>query len=124
MLGKGSSPLRGTFLGHSWLRLMLARPHPCVWAIPGSALRRPGPTPMSGPFSRRMGAACPQPGPRLISLLYPMWSGTAQVAPEGQMWPSLTATLTLAFLQCPFMDERIMCLHSKIKSQALEFPDQ
>lgn len=26
--------------------------------------------------------------------------------------------------QCPFMDERIMCLHSKIKSQALEFPDQ
>ncbi|KAK2505826.1 hypothetical protein MC885_017958 [Smutsia gigantea] len=25
---------------------------------------------------------------------------------------------------CPFMDERIMCLHSKIKSQALEFPDQ
>uniref|UniRef100_A0A1D5RIA0 calcium/calmodulin-dependent protein kinase n=1 Tax=Macaca mulatta TaxID=9544 RepID=A0A1D5RIA0_MACMU len=43
---------------------------------------------------------------------------------SGKMWPSLTATLTLAFLQCPFMDERIMCLHSKIKSQALEFPDQ
>lgn len=36
----------------------------------------------------------------------------------------VTTTLSLAFLQCPFMDERIMCLHSKIKSQALEFPDQ
>ncbi|XP_048370857.1 calcium/calmodulin-dependent protein kinase kinase 2-like [Sphaerodactylus townsendi] len=28
------------------------------------------------------------------------------------------------FGQCPFMDERILSLHSKIKSQMLEFPDQ
>ncbi|KAJ6656575.1 hypothetical protein lerEdw1_003462 [Lerista edwardsae] len=27
-------------------------------------------------------------------------------------------------LRCPFMDERILSLHSKIKSQTLEFPDQ
>ncbi|OBS79103.1 hypothetical protein A6R68_18511 [Neotoma lepida] len=32
--------------------------------------------------------------------------------------------LSSAWIRCPFMDERIMCLHSKIKSQALEFPDQ
>uniref|UniRef100_A0A2K6AKP2 calcium/calmodulin-dependent protein kinase n=1 Tax=Mandrillus leucophaeus TaxID=9568 RepID=A0A2K6AKP2_MANLE len=63
--------------------------------------------------------------PESLSETRKIFSGkVTQVALEGQMWPSLTATLTLAFLQCPFMDERIMCLHSKIKSQALEFPDQ
>uniref|UniRef100_A0A2K6BSX7 Calcium/calmodulin dependent protein kinase kinase 2 n=1 Tax=Macaca nemestrina TaxID=9545 RepID=A0A2K6BSX7_MACNE len=63
--------------------------------------------------------------PESLSETRKIFSGkVTQVALKGQMWPSLTATLTLAFLQCPFMDERIMCLHSKIKSQALEFPDQ
>lgn len=52
------------------------------------------------------------------SLRVPTQNGTAQWPTVWQLWPLLLSP------QCPFMDERIMCLHSKIKSQALEFPDQ
>ncbi|XP_022453535.1 calcium/calmodulin-dependent protein kinase kinase 2 isoform X2 [Delphinapterus leucas] len=40
------------------------------------------------------------------------------------VWAMGVTLYCFVFGQCPFMDERIMCLHSKIKSQALEFPDQ
>ncbi|XP_021487025.1 calcium/calmodulin-dependent protein kinase kinase 2 isoform X1 [Meriones unguiculatus] len=40
------------------------------------------------------------------------------------VWAMGVTLHCFVFGQCPFMDERIMCLHSKIKSQALEFPDQ
>ena len=43
-----------------------------------------------------------------------------------QKW--LTATLKynprLFYSQCPFMDERILSLHQKIKSQPVELPPQ
>ncbi|XP_042636533.1 calcium/calmodulin-dependent protein kinase kinase 2 [Orycteropus afer afer] len=40
------------------------------------------------------------------------------------VWAMGVTLYCFVFGQCPFMDERIMCLHSKIKSQALAFPDQ
>ncbi|KAM8817899.1 calcium/calmodulin-dependent protein kinase kinase 2 [Rhynchonycteris naso] len=40
------------------------------------------------------------------------------------VWAMGVTLYCFVFGQCPFMDERILCLHSKIKSQALEFPDQ
>ncbi|XP_058512433.1 calcium/calmodulin-dependent protein kinase kinase 2 isoform X3 [Ochotona princeps] len=40
------------------------------------------------------------------------------------VWAMGVTLYCFVFGQCPFMDERIMCLHSKIKSQALQFPDQ
>ncbi|XP_053525613.1 calcium/calmodulin-dependent protein kinase kinase 2 isoform X4 [Artibeus jamaicensis] len=40
------------------------------------------------------------------------------------VWAMGVTLYCFVFGQCPFMDERIMCLHSKIKSQALEFPEQ
>ncbi|XP_051017484.1 calcium/calmodulin-dependent protein kinase kinase 2 isoform X1 [Acomys russatus] len=40
------------------------------------------------------------------------------------VWAMGVTLYCFVFGQCPFMDERIMYLHSKIKSQALEFPDQ
>ncbi|XP_005403192.1 PREDICTED: calcium/calmodulin-dependent protein kinase kinase 2 isoform X5 [Chinchilla lanigera] len=40
------------------------------------------------------------------------------------VWAMGVTLYCFVFGQCPFMDERIMSLHSKIKSQALEFPDQ
>ncbi|XP_060049094.1 calcium/calmodulin-dependent protein kinase kinase 2 isoform X2 [Erinaceus europaeus] len=40
------------------------------------------------------------------------------------VWAMGVTLYCFVFGQCPFMDERIMCLHSKIKSQVLEFPDQ
>ncbi|KAG8514953.1 Calcium/calmodulin-dependent protein kinase kinase 2 [Galemys pyrenaicus] len=39
------------------------------------------------------------------------------------VWAMGVTLYCFVFGQCPFMDERIMCLHSKIKSQALGFPD-
>ncbi|KAM5311202.1 calcium/calmodulin-dependent protein kinase kinase 2 isoform 3-T4 [Glossophaga mutica] len=39
------------------------------------------------------------------------------------VWAMGVTLYCFVFGQCPFMDERIMCLHSKIKSQALEFPE-
>uniref|UniRef100_F6R1V5 calcium/calmodulin-dependent protein kinase n=1 Tax=Callithrix jacchus TaxID=9483 RepID=F6R1V5_CALJA len=51
-------------------------------------------------------------------------SETRKIFSGKHGWPPWTVTLSLVSSQCPFMDERIMCLHSKIKSQALEFPDQ
>ncbi|KAM7145231.1 calcium/calmodulin-dependent protein kinase kinase 2 isoform 3-T4 [Macrochelys suwanniensis] len=43
----------------------------------------------------------------------------AFMAPE-----TLSETRTIFSGKCPFMDERILSLHSKIKTQPLEFPDQ
>ncbi|XP_030743333.1 calcium/calmodulin-dependent protein kinase kinase 2 isoform X1 [Echinops telfairi] len=40
------------------------------------------------------------------------------------VWAMGVTLYCFVFGQCPFMDARIMCLHSKIKSQTLEFPDQ
>ncbi|XP_066227058.1 calcium/calmodulin-dependent protein kinase kinase 2 isoform X4 [Saccopteryx leptura] len=40
------------------------------------------------------------------------------------VWAMGVTLYCFVFGQCPFMDERILYLHSKIKSQALEFPDQ
>uniref|UniRef100_A0A8C0ITB9 Protein kinase domain-containing protein n=1 Tax=Chelonoidis abingdonii TaxID=106734 RepID=A0A8C0ITB9_CHEAB len=40
------------------------------------------------------------------------------------VWAMGITLFCFVFGQCPFMDERILSLHSKIKTQPLEFPDQ
>ncbi|XP_068101299.1 calcium/calmodulin-dependent protein kinase kinase 2 isoform X4 [Hyperolius riggenbachi] len=40
------------------------------------------------------------------------------------VWAMGVTLHCFVFGQCPFMDERILSLHSKIKNQPLEFPDQ
>ncbi|NXY49995.1 KKCC2 kinase, partial [Ceuthmochares aereus] len=40
------------------------------------------------------------------------------------VWAMGITLYCFVFGQCPFMDERILSLHNKIKTQALEFPDQ
>nr|XP_033812660.1 calcium/calmodulin-dependent protein kinase kinase 2 [Geotrypetes seraphini]XP_033812661.1 calcium/calmodulin-dependent protein kinase kinase 2 [Geotrypetes seraphini]XP_033812662.1 calcium/calmodulin-dependent protein kinase kinase 2 [Geotrypetes seraphini]XP_033812663.1 calcium/calmodulin-dependent protein kinase kinase 2 [Geotrypetes seraphini]XP_033812664.1 calcium/calmodulin-dependent protein kinase kinase 2 [Geotrypetes seraphini] len=57
--------------------------------------------------------------PETLSETRKIFSGKALDA-----WAIGITLYCFVFGQCPFMDERILSLHSKIKSQALEFPDQ
>ncbi|XP_030073617.1 calcium/calmodulin-dependent protein kinase kinase 2 isoform X2 [Microcaecilia unicolor] len=57
--------------------------------------------------------------PETLSETRKIFSGKAL-----DVWAIGITLYCFVFGQCPFMDERILSLHSKIKSQALEFPDQ
>ncbi|XP_044541349.1 calcium/calmodulin-dependent protein kinase kinase 2 [Gracilinanus agilis] len=57
--------------------------------------------------------------PETLSETRKIFSGKAL-----DVWAMGVTLYCFVFGQCPFMDERILSLHSKIKSQALEFPDQ
>ncbi|XP_007657019.3 calcium/calmodulin-dependent protein kinase kinase 2 isoform X1 [Ornithorhynchus anatinus] len=57
--------------------------------------------------------------PETLSETRKIFSGKAL-----DVWAMGVTLYCFVFGQCPFMDERILCLHSKIKSQTLEFPDQ
>ncbi|XP_033030165.1 calcium/calmodulin-dependent protein kinase kinase 2 isoform X7 [Lacerta agilis] len=57
--------------------------------------------------------------PETLSETRKIFSGKAL-----DVWAMGITLYCFVFGQCPFMDERILSLHSKIKSQMLEFPDQ
>ncbi|XP_063171385.1 calcium/calmodulin-dependent protein kinase kinase 2 isoform X2 [Candoia aspera] len=57
--------------------------------------------------------------PETLSETRKIFSGKAL-----DVWAMGVTLYCFVFGQCPFMDERILSLHSKIKSQMLEFPDQ
>ncbi|XP_070619324.1 calcium/calmodulin-dependent protein kinase kinase 2 isoform X2 [Erythrolamprus reginae] len=57
--------------------------------------------------------------PETLSETRKIFSGKAL-----DVWAMGITLYCFVFGQCPFMDERILSLHSKIKSQTLEFPDQ
>uniref|UniRef100_A0A8D0L8L5 Calcium/calmodulin dependent protein kinase kinase 2 n=1 Tax=Sphenodon punctatus TaxID=8508 RepID=A0A8D0L8L5_SPHPU len=57
--------------------------------------------------------------PETLSETRKIFSGKALDA-----WAMGVTLYCFVFGQCPFMDERILSLHSKIKTQTLEFPDQ
>ncbi|XP_077164201.1 calcium/calmodulin-dependent protein kinase kinase 2 isoform X2 [Paroedura picta] len=57
--------------------------------------------------------------PETLSETRTIFSGKAL-----DVWAMGITLYCFVFGQCPFMDERILSLHSKIKSQTLEFPDQ
>uniref|UniRef100_A0ABM5F2H9 Calcium/calmodulin-dependent protein kinase kinase 2 isoform X2 n=1 Tax=Pogona vitticeps TaxID=103695 RepID=A0ABM5F2H9_9SAUR len=57
--------------------------------------------------------------PETLSETRKIFSGKAV-----DVWAMGITLYCFLFGQCPFMDERILSLHSKIKSQTLEFPDQ
>ncbi|XP_069727324.1 calcium/calmodulin-dependent protein kinase kinase 2 isoform X1 [Phaenicophaeus curvirostris] len=57
--------------------------------------------------------------PETLSETRKIFSGKAL-----DVWAMGITLYCFVFGQCPFMDERILSLHNKIKTQALEFPDQ
>ncbi|XP_074828911.1 calcium/calmodulin-dependent protein kinase kinase 2 isoform X3 [Natator depressus] len=57
--------------------------------------------------------------PETLSETRKIFSGKAL-----DVWAMGITLFCFVFGQCPFMDERILSLHSKIKTQPLEFPDQ
>ncbi|KAM4809405.1 calcium/calmodulin-dependent protein kinase kinase 2 [Rhinophrynus dorsalis] len=57
--------------------------------------------------------------PETLSETRKIFSGKAL-----DVWAMGVTLFCFVFGQCPFMDERILSLHSKIKNQPLEFPDQ
>ncbi|XP_029426767.1 calcium/calmodulin-dependent protein kinase kinase 2 [Rhinatrema bivittatum] len=57
--------------------------------------------------------------PETLSEIRKIFSGKAL-----DVWAIGITLHCFVFGQCPFMDERILSLHNKIKSQSLEFPDQ
>ncbi|KAE8635200.1 hypothetical protein XENTR_v10002543 [Xenopus tropicalis] len=57
--------------------------------------------------------------PETLSETRKIFSGKAL-----DVWAMGVTLNCFVFGQCPFMDERILALHSKIKNQPLEFPDQ
>ncbi|KAG6934682.1 calcium/calmodulin dependent protein kinase kinase 2, partial [Chelydra serpentina] len=57
--------------------------------------------------------------PETLSETRTIFSGKAL-----DVWAMGITLFCFVFGQCPFMDERILSLHSKIKTQPLEFPDQ
>ncbi|KAF1425088.1 Calcium/calmodulin-dependent protein kinase kinase 2, partial [Spheniscus magellanicus] len=57
--------------------------------------------------------------PETLSETRKIFSGKAL-----DVWAMGITLYCFVFGQCPFMDERILSLHNKIKTQTLEFPDQ
>ncbi|XP_014374024.1 calcium/calmodulin-dependent protein kinase kinase 2 isoform X1 [Alligator sinensis] len=57
--------------------------------------------------------------PETLSETRKIFSGKAL-----DVWAMGITLYCFVFGQCPFMDERILSLHNKIKTQSLEFPDQ
>ncbi|NXS39120.1 KKCC2 kinase, partial [Balaeniceps rex] len=57
--------------------------------------------------------------PETLSETRKIFSGKAL-----DVWAMGITLYCFVFGQCPFMDERILSLHNKIKTQMLEFPDQ
>ncbi|NXG52027.1 KKCC2 kinase, partial [Psilopogon haemacephalus] len=57
--------------------------------------------------------------PETLSETRKIFSGKAL-----DVWAMGITLYCFVFGQCPFMDERILSLHNKIKTQILEFPDQ
>ncbi|KAM8961296.1 calcium/calmodulin-dependent protein kinase kinase 2 isoform 2-T2 [Pelodytes ibericus] len=57
--------------------------------------------------------------PETLSETRKIFSGKAL-----DVWAMGVTLYCFVFGQCPFMDERILILHSKIKNQPVEFPDQ
>ncbi|XP_071999453.1 calcium/calmodulin-dependent protein kinase kinase 2 isoform X2 [Engystomops pustulosus] len=57
--------------------------------------------------------------PETLSETRKIFSGKAL-----DVWAMGVTLYCFVFGQCPFMDERILALHGKIKNQPLEFPDQ
>ncbi|OCT98415.1 calcium/calmodulin-dependent protein kinase kinase 2 [Xenopus laevis] len=57
--------------------------------------------------------------PETLSETWKIFSGKAL-----DVWAMGVTLHCFVFGQCPFMDETILTLHSKIKNQPLEFPDQ
>ncbi|NXX73540.1 KKCC2 kinase, partial [Urocolius indicus] len=57
--------------------------------------------------------------PETLSETRKIFSGKAL-----DVWAMGITLYCFVFGQCPFMDERILSLHNKIKTQVLEFPDQ
>ncbi|XP_069817010.1 calcium/calmodulin-dependent protein kinase kinase 2 isoform X3 [Dendropsophus ebraccatus] len=57
--------------------------------------------------------------PETLSETRKIFSGKAL-----DVWAMGVTLYCFVFGQCPFMDERILTLHGKIKNQPLEFPDQ
>ncbi|XP_053328802.1 calcium/calmodulin-dependent protein kinase kinase 2 isoform X2 [Spea bombifrons] len=57
--------------------------------------------------------------PETLSETRKIFSGKAL-----DVWAMGVTLYCFVFGQCPFMDERILLLHNKIKNQPLEFPDQ
>uniref|UniRef100_A0A8C5P5Z2 calcium/calmodulin-dependent protein kinase n=1 Tax=Leptobrachium leishanense TaxID=445787 RepID=A0A8C5P5Z2_9ANUR len=57
--------------------------------------------------------------PETLSETHKIFSGKAL-----DVWAMGVTLYSFVYGQCPFMDERILSLHNKIKNQPLEFPDQ
>ncbi|NWS13432.1 KKCC2 kinase, partial [Pachyramphus minor] len=57
--------------------------------------------------------------PETLSETRKIFSGKAL-----DVWAMGITLYCFVFVKCPFMDERILSLHNKIKTQTLEFPDQ